>query len=399
MQQEITKIFESYLTKKSTIFRLKEALSPKFLPDKILHRDEQINALAHILAPSLKKEKPSNVFVYGKSGTGKTLVTLHVCRELEKFSGENGVKILYVNCKMRKVADTEYRLIAFLCRALGKLVPATGLPTYEIYKEFFELLDREGKIYILVLDEIDRLVKKSGDEVLYNLTRINSELQNSSVSILGISNDVTFKLKLDPRIRSSLGEEEIIFPPYDAFQLKDILSERAKLAFFDGKINEGVIEKCAAYAAREHGDARRALELLRLAGEIAERMESPVVTEEHVDLANEKMERETLIEIVRKQTLHAKLIIHCLINEMHRNQRIYSGDLYDVYCRICKQLSIRPLTQRRVSDFLNEFDILGIISNKTISRGRYGRTREIVLTIPEDLAQEVEKMLKAEFGI
>ena len=399
--QELANIFEAYLSKSTRIFSNKEALTSKFTPGKILHREEEITALAQILSPSLKMEKPSNVFIYGKSGTGKTLVTTFVCNQLENFSKKKGkgVKVLYTNCKMRKVADTEYRLIASLCRKLGRNLPATGLPTYEIYKNFFELLDREERIYILILDEIDRLVKKCGDEVLYNLVRVNSELKKAKVSIIGISNDITFKTRLDSRVLSSLGEEEIIFPPYDAIQLTEILSERAKIAFREGVLEEGVIQKCAAYAAREHGDARRALELLRIAGEIAEREGSLKVLERHVDLANEKMEREAVIEVVKKQPLQSKILLFSLIKSNRKKQKVYSGDLYDEYVNFCKIIGIKPLTQRRVSDLLNEFDVLGLINNKVISLGRYGRTREINLSIPQNLVEEVEKILKVGLGI
>lgn len=261
------------------------------------------------------------------------------------------------------------------------------------------MLDKEEKIYILILDEIDRLVKKCGDEILYNLIRINSELERGKVSIIGISNDTTFKARLDSRVLSSLGEEEIIFPPYDAVQLAEILTERARIAFREGVLEEGVIQKCAAYAAREHGDARRALELLRIAGELAERENSPVVTEKHVDLANEKMEREAIIEVVRKQPLQSKILLLSLIEECKKNNKAYSGNLYERYSNLCKAVGVKSLTQRRVSDLLNEFDVLGLINNKVVSLGRYGRTREINLTIPEDLVLEVEKILKVVLGI
>jgi len=132
------------------------------------------------------------------------------------------------------------------------------LPTDEIYRRFINILDKEKRVVIFVLDEIDQLVKKAGDEILYNLTRLNSELKNTTISIVGISNDLLFTDNIDPRVKSSLSEEELVFPPYNAIQLQDILRQRAMNAFREGIVGEGVIEKCAAYAAREHGDARRA---------------------------------------------------------------------------------------------------------------------------------------------
>ena len=147
----------------------------------------------------------------------------------------------------------------------------TGWPTDQVYAELKNQLEAGGGVLVIVLDEIDKLVKKSGDDTLYNLTRINSDLKNSKVSIIGISNDLSFKDFLDPRVLSSLSEEEIVFPPYNAPQLVDILAQRSDAAFMKDAIAEGVIPLCSALAAQEHGDARRALDLLRISGELADR--------------------------------------------------------------------------------------------------------------------------------
>src|SRR3989344_1753590 len=219
MKKGLSNFFENYLTK-NPLFINKKALQGNFTPENIPHRDEQIKQLANILAPALRLEKPSNVFCYGKSGTGKTCVTDYVTSQVYDLSKKKKIdlKICYLNCKLKKV----------------------------------------------------------GDGVLYNLTRINSGLKNCELSIIGISNDLLFTDNLDPRIKSSLSEEELVFPPYNAIQLQDILRERSKIAFRPNVVEEGVIQKCAAYAAREHGDARRALELLRVAGELAERSNSEI---------------------------------------------------------------------------------------------------------------------------
>jgi len=167
---------------------------------------------------------------------------------------------------MKKQADTEYRLLAHLSKKFGKEVPFTGLPTDQVYKTFFDVIDQKSQIIILIIDEIDSLVQKTGDEILYNLTRVNQDLKKARLSVVGITNNLGFIETLDPRIRSSLSEEELIFPPYNALQLQDILRNRASLAFIPNSLGDGVIEKCAALAAQEHGDARRALDLLRVAG-------------------------------------------------------------------------------------------------------------------------------------
>ncbi|MCK5062931.1 MAG: AAA family ATPase, partial [Candidatus Aenigmarchaeota archaeon] len=279
-QKTLKNLFDNYINSK-TLFKDKNALTIKYTPDTVPHRDDQINQIGSILAPALKGDRPSNIFIYGMTGTGKTLITQYVVDQLKESAASNNINInpLYVNCKMKRVADTEYRLVAYLAGLLGKKVPPTGLPTDQVYKIFFEALEENTGIVMLILDEIDALVEKVGDEFLYTLTRINQDTNNSKVTIIGISNNLSFTENMDARVKSSLSDEELIFPPYNALQLKDILLERSSISFSENVIMDGVIQKCAALAAQEHGDARRALNLLRVAGELAERQNMDKVTE------------------------------------------------------------------------------------------------------------------------
>ncbi|MDO8740261.1 MAG: ORC1-type DNA replication protein [Candidatus Woesearchaeota archaeon] len=398
----INLFFERFLKKESKIFTQKNFLQPAYAPDTVPHREEQIKQIAEILAPALKLEKPSNLFLYGKTGSGKTLSTIHTTNQLYSIASREKIPIIpiYINCKLKKVADTEYRLVAQLIRALGKEVPSTGLPTDEIYKIFFNIMEQKEQMLLLVLDEIDQLVKKAGDGILYNLTRMNTELNKSQISIIGISNDLLFTDNLDPRIKSSLSEEEIFFPSYNALQLQDILRERAKKAFKQGAIEAGVIEKCAAYAAGEHGDARRAVELLRVAGEIAERKDEASLKIEHIDEAQDKIDHDRIIDIVKTQPKQFQLSLYSIVSVcLNRKDLVFTGEVYDLYKKLCSRIGLRPLTQRRMSDIIAELDMLGVISTKVISKGRYGRTREISLSIPPTTQPKIKKILEEELEL
>lgn len=387
VKSNIKGFFEDYL-KKDSIFKDKKVLQASYTPDNIPHREAQIEEVAGVLAPVLRGEKPSNLFLYGKTGTGKTLSVLHIINNLRTISKEKklSLQIVYINCKLKKIADTEYRLVASLAREFGKKdIPITGLPTDEIYRLFVNAIDEGPTSVILVLDEIDQLVKKAGDEILYNLTRINTELKNTHITFVGISNDLRFANDLDPRVKSSLAEEDINFPSYNALQLQDILNERSKSAFKKSSISEGVIAKCAAYAAREHGDARRALDLLRVAGEIAERKGDSVLSINHIDSAESKIENDLVVEVIStlpKQSQISLLAIFDL-HDKKGNEKFFTGDVYELYTDFCKKCSLKPLTQRRLSDLIAELDMLGIINAKVISKGRYGRTKEIGLAMPQ----------------
>ncbi len=401
MPENLNNIFEKFMSQDS-LFKDKKVLQSSYTPEALLHRDEEINTLAKILAPALRVERPSNVFLYGKTGTGKTVTALYTTAEIIKISEKKNIplRVVYINCKLSRIADTEYRVIAQLAREFNKDIPATGLPTDEVYKMFFNAIDNKEQLIILILDEIDQLIKKVGDEIMYNLTRINTNLKKSQLSIIGISNDLVFTDHLDPRVKSSLSEEEVIFAPYNALQLQDILRRRAANAFKENIMQQGVIEKCAAYAAREHGDARRALELLRVAGEIAERNSEQQVKIEHIDLAEEKIERDRVVDIVKTQPRQQQTTLYAIFS-LYNDQKsvIYTGDVYDVYKIQCGKVGLYPLTQRRVSDIIAELDMLGIINAKVVSKGRFGRTREISVAIPQSIKPKIMTILQQSLGL
>ncbi len=396
MGVELGDIFDSAIN--NSLFNNKEVLQVRYNPDSIPHRDEQIKSIASILGSTLRGDRPSNLFVYGKTGTGKTLSVQYVMEEIIKKANELNVEVRfeYINCKLRKVADTEYRILAALIKKLGGSVPATGLPTDKVWSKFIELVDSKKQLIVFIFDEVDQAVKKMGDSFLYSITRLNQELENAQLSIIGISNDVTFLENIDPRVRSSLGEEEFVFPPYNAIQLQDILNGRCEEAFNEGVIDEGVVAKCAAYAAREHGDARRALDLFRIAGELSERDGEKTVSEDYIDLANNKMERDKILDIVESEPKQFQLVLYSILQltkEEKDKSSFFTGDVYNYYGILCNQTKTDKLTQRRISDIIAEIDMLGLINAKVISKGRHGRTREIKLSIPNNLFNKVEDIL------
>ncbi len=372
-------VFETLERMTSSVFINREVLRPDYIPESLPHREREIKRLTEVLAPLLRGERPSNVFIYGLTGTGKTAVVKYVLNRIQEYSMARGIRsfaFAYINCRHE---DTTYRVLAHLIDSLGGKVPFTGLSTAEVFKRFKRLVDASSKVFVTVLDEVDFLVKKNGDELLYKLTRVNSELKRGRVSVIGITNDVRFMERLDPRVKSSLGEIEMVFPPYDAEQLTDILRERAVKAFKPGAIDMGVIQYCASIAAKEHGDARRALDLLRVAGEIAERYGSSKVTIDHVKQAREEIERDMVIDVAKTLPYHGKLVL--LVIALAGGRFDSTGDLYTKYRELARGLGSEPVTQRRVSDIISELDMLGIVTAKVINRGRYGKTRQVVLTV------------------
>jgi cell division control protein 6 len=192
---------------------------------------------------------------------------------------------------------------------------------------------------------------------------------------------------LDPRVFSSLSEEEMIFRPYDASELRNILLERSKLSFNEGSLSEAALNVCSALAAAEHGDARRALDLLRVAGEVAERQGAETITDEHVKEAEENIEHNRVVEALKNLPLHSKLV---LLSVYHLDKSsVTTGEIYDVYNRICGELGAGLLTQRRLGTLVNELDVMGLLNAKVVSMGRYGRTKKIRLEISRTLLKNV----------
>ncbi|MGC9104826.1 MAG: Cdc6/Cdc18 family protein [Thermoprotei archaeon] len=372
------------LVKGSKIFRDRKILLPDYIPDELPHREDQIRKLASILVQVYRGEKPSNVFIYGLTGTGKTAVTKFVLSNLHK-KFPTSFRYVYVNTRN---SDTPYRIMADVLEGIGVRVPFTGLSTAELFKRFMRQLHTINYVLIVVLDEIDAMVKKHGDDLLYRLTRVNSELGSPKLSIIGITNDVKFIDTLDPRVKSSLSDEELVFPPYNAEELKDILWRRAKAAFNEGVVGEDVISLCAALAARDHGDARRALDLLRVAGEIAEREGRSKVTTEDVERARVEIERDRVLEIVRTLPLHSKLVLLAVMEGTKGGKVLTTGEVYEIYSKLAKGVGLEVITQRRVSDIINELDMVGILSAKVVNRGRYGKTKEISLAVSQEVLQK-----------
>src|SRR3989449_914121 len=284
-------IFQPYLGTR-TIFKMdREILRPSYLPDRLPHRESHIGQLAQILVTALKGERPSNVLIFGKTGTGKTAVVKYIENEFRKADGARMVQYLYLNCE---IVDTPYGVLQSIgnkfIENFHQRIPFTGLSTDRVYSLLLEKLDEEKRVVIVALDEIDKLVQKNGDDILYQLLKINDDLSKARVSLIGISNELTFTEYLDPRVRSRLADEKMVFPPYNADELYDILAERSRLAFENGTAADGVLQLIAALAAQEHGDARRALDLLRVSAELAERQGEEHITEEHVQRAKNKIQ-------------------------------------------------------------------------------------------------------------
>lgn len=375
-----------------SIIKNRDILHFTYIPEIILHRKSEQEQVTQSLLPILKKSRPSNLLVYGKPGTGKTLVVKKVLSKIQERVEKSNfpIKLVYSNSKEE---TTLYGLLVSLGRQLGlneKELPSNGLAISVVFKRLLTKIDEEKLNAIFVIDEIDylaQLVAKTGKDILYQLTRANERLTQGSLTMVGISNDLTFKERLDPRVISSLGEEEIVFTNYNVEQIKKILEERINESFVANSVDEPALNLIAALAGGEHGDARRAIDLLRVAGELAERQQSDKVTIEHVREASQKMEENKEEKSLKSFPLHEKLVLIAIMKANGSS----TGEIYSSYKNLCKAVGKDELTQRRITQMLSEIELSGIISGRLIHQGIHGRTKKYKLTISSEMIKKTFK--------
>ena len=379
-------IFEKILGQDS-LFIDRRAFDHAFEPSSLPHRDHEVEALVRNMVDALNGHIPSNMLLYGVPGSGKTVVTRFVLGQLLDKGVEMGqpVQTYEINCRN---VDTKYRVVQTIASQLAMRgdtpIPFTGWPTDRVLETLIYRMDRAAGVHIIVLDEIDNLVSRAGDDLLYNLTSLNTVLENARCCIIGISNDLHFTQQLDPRVSSRLSQEDLVFHPYGALEIQDILNERGETGLREDVLEGGVLELCAALAAQEHGDARRALDLLRISVQKAEQRAQTRVDPKHVRLAQSQLEYDQVTPVLKSLPLHQKVVLFSIIlNEENGLRNISTGEVYRTYADACMKIGVEPLTPRRISSLLNELDTLGLIMARNVSKGRGGRSKQVNSAIPK----------------
>jgi cell division control protein 6 len=387
--------FRDILAEKS-VFLNKDALSPHFLPEKIVHREKEIEKIMRAVTPVFKAKRPNNVFLYGKSGTGKTASIKHIIKQFNELPSNGAIN--YVNCRMY---NTRYKILQKIAADITGF-SKNGFAPSVFYEKTLDWVENGNRFLIIVLDEID--VIKDLNELIYTLTRANDDLKHGGVSLIGISNKISFKNQLDTKCKSALLQTEVVFPPYNSDQLCEILAQRVSIGFNEGVCDHSAISLAAAVAARETGDARYALKLLMYAGEIADEHKDGAVTYKHVESARKTVERDLVSEAVATLPEHQQLVLYALalltlkgsryqrLGDDHNNM-FMTGELYETYQTICKDSQKEKRSSRWCKEYLRELEALGLVETIESGKGIRGHsTLTRLLYSPEWIKKTVEAM-------
>ena len=386
------------LLSQDTIFSNLNALSPHFIPDVLPHREEYITKIMKHIAPTIRGAKIQNLFLYGNPGTGKTCSIKKVIRKFRELKESKSV-MEYINCRQY---NSRYRIIQKIVQTANPEVVKGGFGLTYLYEKVISILNKSINI-IIVLDELDGV--RDLDDLLYTLTRINDECEKGSISIIGVSNRMDFKKHLDARSLSSLNETEILFPPYNADQIKSILQQRVELAFAKDVVEDSAINLTAGITSSENGDARYALKLLARAGYVAEENNSKKITDKEVQIARKNVEEDIIKETISTLPDHQQITLYgiaklSLMGSRYRKLGetqgfFFSGEVYEEYVNACTAFGRKPRSARWHQEYLNDLESLGLITMIYSGKGVRGQTKLIKIGYSSKIVTKIiEKNFK-----
>lgn len=400
----------------NSVFRDKGLLDPDAVidEDRIVGRDQQLDDIITYLRPTLQGNRPPNMLLYGPSGTGKSLIINAVCEQVAELAEAQGDRfgVIKINCQTIKSHDRAvYRLVenAAAKASVEPGVPQSGISTDQKLSRFYEILSNYFDSVIIILDEVDLLVGRQRDpndepaysKLLYQLSRASQLGRiNGHVSVAALTNDPRFMEDLDGRAESSFNPQDVVFSDYDANQLQSILKRRQD-AYQDNVLEDGIISLSSAFAAQDHGDARKAIDLFRKSGEIADRQDQDIVREEHVRAAQKEAERDRTLTQMQGLSTQKKLSLYATaIVPVYANRNINavpSTVAYRVYQYLCDLIDTDEKSRDSYLRYMTEAETYNFVTSDKRGRG-YGSGVHKEYTFVDD-PEVVTETLRADFRL
>jgi cell division control protein 6 len=362
-------------------------------------RDYEIREISSHFAPILRNDHPMHLALWGKTGTGKTLTISYFLKLLSDMCQKRKipVRIQHLDLSTPRPCFRALNDLACLLNVSKKY--KKGISLEEIMHKIESALSDYRGYFILFIDEVDN-VRTDKDNFLGFLIRRLPQAVAAKVILVFASNRINWADNLDPRIKSFLKMNELIFKPYDAVDLQHILKIRVKKALDPGSVAPGVIEKIAAMSCQEHGDARKAVVLLSSSAYIAEKTGSKITTD-IVAQAAQEIERDKYVDMIRTAPIQLQAVMASVIRCIRKMRKtaVDTYTVYDAYKIFCSEAAVRCLAIRAFRDLINELDMYTFIRARVLSKGRYGRTREIVMDLPSELADRIYNTVLLNFQL
>ncbi len=373
----------------ASVFVNRDLVEPDTIIDeeRIVGRDDQLESVVSFLKPTLQGNRPPNMLLYGPAGTGKSLIIGAVTQQIIELCQSKGERfgVIDINCQPINTLDQAvYELIQTVAIDVGADigVPETGVSTKRKYRRLYNLINRHYDSVIFILDEIDLLVgRRANDEpayskLLYQLSRAsNTDEIEGRVSVAALTNDPKFMEDIDGRAESSFNPRDVYFPDYDATQLREILGNRRD-AFRQDALDEDVIPLVAAFAAQSHGDARKAIDLFRGAGDLADERGDEEVRENHVRESQEEIDKDRSLKLVEGLTTQKKISLYAtaaVANYSNRSRSSVPSPVgFTVYQWVTDELDADQMTRETYVKYVKELSTYGLVSTARKSRGRGG---------------------------
>jgi cell division control protein 6 len=400
---EITDYEEIFETRQTKILKDSSVLSPDYIPKKLIGRTKEILELAKVFKPIDYKGYPFNALVFGKTGSGKTVVTKFLLQKLmERLEAtpsimDHHLQCIYIQCKTNCTINGVLNEIIKHVDPANKM-PRKGFALGYYYEELWNVIKEKNVSLVVVFDEIDRL---KDDEILYNLSRAG-EMQKLPerhfVCIIGISNDLDYGKELDSRVISSMSPKDHVFAPYNAEQIIMILNERVKIAFCDGVVPQETINLCAAYAAQDHGDARKAIKHLKMAAVYAEENDFFQVLPEHVEETLKSLDVDRIQDMAMYLPLHEKIVLLAILKlTNYGNPSTNSQTVTSLYNQMCFEIHKKPLHRTTIASKFGDFRMIGLIKTSSVRKGKGGGWKDIRLSVPSGSA--IEEVLYMDYNL
>ena len=397
-----------------TLLRNTIILNRRYLDDEQLYREEQFKVLEEIFdvnvrdkeirelsfhfAPIFRQDHPIHLSLLGKTGTGKTVTMLYFLSLLQSLCGKKKISLRYIHLDLSTPKPCFRVLNDLACFLNAAKRYKKGISLDELMCRIEERIRDYRGYFILFIDEIDH-VRRDLDSFLKFFIKRLPQTVSLKLVIVFSSNRLNWQENIDPRIKSFLKINELFFKPYNAFDLRKILSLRIEKALNQKMIQKGVLEKIAAVSSRTHGDARKAVELLAKSAHIAEK-EGTTVSMDLVDRALEEIERDKYVAMIKSSPKQLQAALYSIISlASSLTKAFHTGDAYEGYRAFCTKIKLRALTQRAFSDLVSELDMYGFIQARVFSHGRYGRTKEITVNLPRELSDKLKQVVLMEFDL